>query len=121
MVWCHHYVTKFFIFADMEGLVFLLIIGVAVYFIVKKSAANKLERMRFMQMIQAEQRSKKEAFENNGYINYHKKKLRNETMYDQYINWMDENNIPGAPKDKLTFSEDIKAEEKIKRIINPLP
>lgn len=50
----------------------------------------------------------------NPYINYHRSKVHNDKMYDEYLAWMNKH-APGIPVDKFKFPEDQAFEEEMKR------
>lgn len=58
---------------------------------------------------------KKKPTISNPYIEAHKYKLRNDKMYDDYIDWLDKKG-EGVPIPKIKSPEDIQAEMKINKM-----
>lgn len=52
-----------------------------------------------------DRRAAREAKTDNPYIQYHRAKMHNDAMYDEYLAWMSKNS-PGVPVDKVKFPED---------------
>lgn len=60
---------------------------------------------------------KRKAFrEENPYIRYHKFKNRNDENYDEYLEWLEKEGH-GVPIDKVKMPEDVRAENKIKKLL----
>jgi len=55
--------------------------------------------------------------QNNPYINAHKNIIQNSKNYSEYIDWLDKNNIPGVPLDKVTYAEEKREEERLKKLL----
>lgn len=52
----------------------------------------------------------------NPYINYHKMKDKNESDYEAYLEWLEKNGS-GAPVEKIKSPEDVRADNKIKKLL----
>lgn len=70
-----------------------------------KAGVRSIERWEERQKIKA-----------NPYILYHKRKMQNDSNYDQYMDWLEKEGH-GAPIKKVISPEDAEADEKIKRLI----
>lgn len=83
-----------------------VILGLAVFLFVV-IAIRQTSKFLLKKIIRYENRLKeKERKKNNIYINYHKFKNQNDKSYQEYISWLDKNNIPGIPVDKIKFKEE---------------
>lgn len=54
----------------------------------------------------------------NPYVIAHKLKFKNDAMYDEYIQWLDENG-GDLPFDKMKTQEELKVEKIIDKKLNP--
>lgn len=88
----------------------LLIVGAVFtvsYFGIRYFAKSALSRM------QANEVKRNTGKTNNPYILKHLAKVKNDMNYDEYMEWMDKNNISSAPIKKAVTKEDATAAKKI--------
>jgi predicted RND superfamily exporter protein len=53
---------------------------------------------------------------NNPYIQYHKAKMTNDDNYDEYLEWLKNKDVYGAPVEKIEDVQEKKAGTKVRRL-----
>lgn len=60
----------------------------------------------------------KDSIKDNVYIKGHVQMLKENKQYDEYLKWMDENNVPGVPFERVKSTEETKADNEIQKLFN---
>lgn len=101
---------------DMEYFIYgLMLCGLVIgglAFLIRVLAKSALKRIKHKEALRAYNKK----LESNPYIQQHQAKIKNDELYDEYMDWASKHG-EGVPVPKLVTKEDAEADKKIKRLI----